>query len=62
MALTGALRLLLGGNYFSVTQQFLQRASGMLCGCRSRSRRDCKLLLERSTKGASMLASFHGHE
>jgi hypothetical protein len=29
MALTGALRLLLGGSYFSVTQQFLQRASGM---------------------------------
>jgi hypothetical protein len=29
MARTGALRLLLGGNYFSVTQQFLQRASGM---------------------------------
>jgi hypothetical protein len=29
MALTGALRLLLGGSYFSVTQQFLQRASRM---------------------------------
>jgi hypothetical protein len=29
MARTGALRLLLGGSYFSVTQQFLQRASGM---------------------------------